>query len=145
MKILVADDDRMISATIEAAIKKHFECELVMVSNGTAALEALRDPESPKIVILDWMMPGLTGPEICRIVKHRDGSVDPYIIMVTSMDTKADILEAMDAGADEYLFKPIDYTELRARIRAGFKVIELRESLAASIASLRELRNQSRQ
>jgi phosphoserine phosphatase RsbU/P len=129
MKILVADDDSVSLATVAANLEL-FGHETVEVTDGKAAWERLKEPEAPKIAVLDWMMPGLNGIEICQRVRGLQVKDPPYLIILTSRDTHDDVLIALNAGADEFLCKPVDPMELRARVDVARRMITLRSALA---------------
>src|SRR5690606_16463531 len=111
--------------------------EVIAVADGCAALEALLDPAGPRIAILDWMMPGMDGLDVCRAVRER-ASPYVYTILLTSRDRREDMVAALDAGADDFLTKPFDAVELRARLRSGERVVELQETLLAAQERLRQ-------
>ena len=135
MKILIADDDivsaRMLQRTLES-----WGFQVTAVSDGHRALQVLQQPDAPRLMILDWMMPGLDGPEVIR--RFRSGSEHyRYAILLTSRGQKGDIVAGLEAGADDYLGKPFDHNELRARLRAGQRILNLQERLLAAKEELR--------
>ena len=144
MRILVAEDDQTTRIVIVSILERVFHHEVIQAGDGGEAWEILRRPDAPRLAILDWMMPVLEGPEICRRVRRLPNVLPPYIIMVTGRDAKADITQALDAGADEYLTKPIDFTELRARVDVGRRIIDLQTSLAEHVYRLQEALGQVR-
>lgn len=143
MKILVADDDP-VSRAILASSLGVFGCEAVEVEDGTAAWEVLQRPDAPRLAILDWMMPGLDGTEVCRLVRAKEMELPPYLIILTSRDGKGDLLEALEAGADEFVAKPFDPGELRARIAVGRRMLALQGTLADHVHRLQEALDQVR-
>jgi DNA-binding response OmpR family regulator len=137
MKILIADDDSMSRRLLEMRLRKHGH-ELVLVENGSEAWEELERDAEISIAILDWMMPEMTGPEVCRRVRRR-GDVQPiYLILLTSRVGQEDLVTGLDAGADDYITKPFDFEELRARVRVGVRMVRLQQSLAARVSQLEE-------
>ena len=128
MKILIADDDAT-SRLILAGVLQKFGHEVTAAVDGTEAWEAMRRPGAPVLAILDWMMPGLTGVEVCRLIRGLESDEPPYLILLTSMAEKADIVAGLEAGADDYLVKPFDPGELRARIDVGRRITELQARL----------------
>ncbi len=128
MKILIADDDTMARHLLERTLST-WGYEVVAVSDGSQAWDILQGESPPPAAILDWMMPGMTGIEVCRQARAAGGAAGgTYLIMVTSRDQKADIVEALRAGADDFVTKPFFPEELRARVQAGERIITLQQS-----------------
>jgi two-component system cell cycle response regulator len=134
MKMLIADDDPMTRRMLEATLQGmgHQVCA---VDDGAAALKRLAEPGSPRIAILDWMMPGLDGLSVCRSLRQAVGPYT-YVILLTARETRRDMVEALDAGADDFLTKPLDVLELRARLRSGERIIALQEDLLRTQSEL---------
>jgi two-component system cell cycle response regulator len=128
VKILIADDDVTSRLILTGVLRKHGH-EVVATVDGTEAWEAMRRPDAPILAILDWMMPGLSGVEVCRLVRGLQSDQPPYLVILTSRGEKTDIVEGLEAGADDYLAKPFDPGELRARVDVGGRVIELQVRL----------------
>ena len=128
MKVLVADDD-VTSRRILSAILGKWGYEPIVVEDGRAAMDALEQPDAPRLALLDWNMPGLEGPEVCRRLRLRDVSDPPYLLLLTARGSKDDIVRGLDAGANDYVAKPYDSEELRARIRVGTRMLELQADL----------------
>ncbi len=136
MKILIADDDTMARHLLERTLST-WGYEVVAVSDGSQAWDILQGESPPPAAILDWMMPGMTGIEVCRQARAAGGAAGgTYLIMVTSRDQKADIVEALRAGADDFVTKPFFPEELRARVQAGERIITLQQSLAERVRTL---------
>ena len=135
MRILIADDDAT-SRLVLAGVLKRNGHEVVETVDGAGAWEAMQQPDAPKLAILDWMMPGLSGVEVCRRVRDLASDRPPYLILLTSRGEKADVVAGLDAGADDYLAKPFDAGELRARVEVGRRMIELQENLAVAHIAL---------
>lgn len=112
--------------------------EVVATCDGTEAWEALQAEDAPALAILDWMMPDIDGVEICRRVRQMQSVTPTYIIMLTAKGRKADIVEGLIAGANDYVTKPFDRAELRARVNVGATVVELQHKLAARVIQLEE-------
>lgn len=112
------------------------------VVNGEEAWAKLKQPDAPHIAILDWEMPELDGVEVCRRVKEMDMENPPYVILLTSRDSKMDIVRGFDAGADDYMTKPFNSDELRARTRVAERLVRTQSSLSESVSELREALNQ---
>ncbi len=128
MKVLIADDD-VTSRLVLAGVLAKCGHDVVSTVDGDEAWEAMRRPDAPRLAILDWMMPGLAGVDVCRRVRTLESDQPPYIIILTTRGEKADIVAGLEAGADDYLAKPFDPGELRARIDVGRRVIELQATL----------------
>lgn len=136
MKVLIADDDPVSLKILETKISQ-WGYEVVAAHDGEEAWRVLRGPSAPQLAVLDWMMPGRDGVQIVREI--RDGAREPYVyvVLLTSRNHRDDLVEAMDAGSDDYVTKPFDPHELRVRLRAGRRIIELHEQLIAAREELR--------
>jgi two-component system chemotaxis response regulator CheY len=142
MRILIAEDD-LVTARLLRALLDSWGFEVVTVTDGISALAVLQTPDAPRLAILDWMMPGLDGPEVCRRARaHRPG-VPMYLILVTSREARRDVIAGLDAGADDYVVKPPDPEELRSRLKAGIRVLAMEHHFerVAMVDSLTELPN----
>jgi len=137
VKILIADDSVVSRRLLEATLRK-WGYDVVAVSDGAEALEILEQPNAPLLAILDWVMPGFTGPEVCARIRQRDCEPYTYILLLTSKSDKEDLIQGMEAGADDYLTKPFDQHELKVRIRAGTRLVDLQAQLLAAREALRE-------
>ncbi len=136
MKVLIADDDPVSLRRLEALLEK-WNYEIALARNGAEAWEALEGEDAPRLAILDWMMPVLDGPQVCRKVRKRGDEPYIYILLLTAKGQKQDIVEGLEAGADDYLTKPFDPDELRARLRAGRRILALQEALISARDALR--------
>ena len=112
--------------------------EPILCEDGPAAREVLQRADAPKLAILDWMLPGVHGVDLCREIRARGHEPYIYVILLTSRTTKEDFLEGMGAGADDYVVKPCDAHELRVRLRAGRRILDLQDELIAAREALRE-------
>ncbi len=130
MQILIAEDDPASRILLEGVLKK-WGYDVQSVSDGQQVRDRLQAEAPPKLVILDWMMPGYTGPELCAMIRKntRDDHPYTYCILLSAMGEKEHIVKGMEAGADDYIIKPFDYHELRVRVRAGRRIIELQSDL----------------
>ena len=137
MRILIADDDLVSRRLLERTLVG-LGHEVVAFEDGLEAMAALLKPDGPRIAILDWMMPGATGLEVCRQVRQRPAPY-VYILLLTARDRREDIVTGLDAGADDFLTKPFDALELRARLRPGERIVDLQEGLIRAREDLREL------
>ena len=123
MKILVAEDDGVSRLMLTTKLKK-LGHEIIATEDGVTAWEAFRS-EHPQLVITDWMMPNVDGLELCRRIRSYDQEKYTYVIMLTALTGKNNFLEGMDAGADDFLTKPIDMEELTARLRVAQRILAL--------------------
>ncbi len=137
MKILIAEDDP-VSATLLKTLLGQWEYDVVVTENGDEALSALTAPDGPSLAILDWMMPGLSGPDICRNLRKSALTRPVYLILLTRLGKRDNIVEGLEAGADDYLAKPFDAAELRARVQAGQRVVNLENELRTRVQDLEE-------
>lgn len=135
MKILIAEDELMNRRLLEVNVTK-WGHEPVLATDGEQAWKTLQGPDAPSVVLLDWMMPGMDGVEICRRLRDRDEPRMVYVIMVTTNAQPGDIVEGLEAGADDYVTKPFDPQELRARVDVGIRMVELHRQLIDREASL---------
>ena len=137
MRILVADDDAIGRRVLERALGKSGH-EVLVVPDGVEAWRVLSGPEPPALAILDWMMPGLTGVELCRKARETAWAVEPYLIVLTSRGASADVVTALQAGANDYVTKPFEIEELRARVSVGERVVTLQQQLSDRVRALEE-------
>jgi diguanylate cyclase (GGDEF)-like protein len=138
MKVLVAEDE-IISRTVIEAILTESGYEVVLASNGKEAWDVLQSHDAPKLAILDWMMPEMDGIEICRAVRQKNIEPYVYIILLTAKNNIADIVKGLESGADDYILKPFNADELKVRLRAGQRIVNLQAELIAAREKLREL------
>ena len=135
MRILIAEDDdvsrRVLHLTLTAT--NH---DVIETRNGTEALSVLENENAPRLAILDWMMPEIDGVEVCRRVRRAPSATPVYIILLTAKSGKADIVKGLEAGANDYITKPFDRSELRARVQVGVTVVNLQRNLAARVEEL---------
>jgi DNA-binding response OmpR family regulator len=127
-RILVAEDNAISRELICTRLEK-WGYEVVVTQNGTEAMAELRKPDAPSVAILDWMMPGMDGLEICRRVREVDRLI--YIILLTARSGTENLVAGLGAGADDYLVKPFDKDELQARLLVGLRVVKLQQELVA--------------
>jgi two-component system cell cycle response regulator len=129
LRILIADDELVSRRLLEAALVR-LGHTFVAVKDGPEALNALLDPDGPRLAILDWMMPGADGLAVCRAIRKRPTPAPyVYVILLTARDRREDMVAALDAEADDFLTKPFDAVELRVRLRSGERVLALQERL----------------
>ncbi len=135
MRALIADDDPAALLLLESALED-WGYEAVTARDGTEAWDVLRSHDAPPLAVIDWMMPGLDGDEICRRVRQERDGPYIYLIMLTGKTGRPDIVRGMEAGADDYVAKPFDEHELEVRLRAGRRIMELHETLRIQTAEL---------
>ncbi|MDT5062095.1 MAG: two-component system, cell cycle response regulator [Acidobacteriota bacterium] len=135
MRVLIAEDDMVSRRVLEATLVK-WGHEVVVASDGDAALVVLESADAPTLAILDWMMPGMDGVEVCRRARQSSNATPTYIILLTAKTEKEDVVVGLEAGADDYLTKPFSRVELRARIEVGARVIKLQKGLAGRVEEL---------
>jgi DNA-binding response OmpR family regulator len=128
MRILVADDNLVFQAVLQSMLTQ-WGYDVVVASNGEEAWRRLQHAEGPRLAILDWVMPGLDGLEVCRRVRASNRLPYAYVLILTAKTGSEDLVTAMDAGADDYVTKPFKSAELRARLRVGCRILELQERL----------------
>ncbi|MFH1113832.1 MAG: diguanylate cyclase [Pseudomonadota bacterium] len=133
MKILIADDHPVTRRLLEAQLTK-WGYDVVVCSDGTEAWNVMTSADPPRMAVLDWIMPEISGPVLCR--KIREAEADQrytYVILLTAKNRREDILEGLEAGADDYVVKPFDPNELKVRVRAGARIVELHEKLTEAL------------
>jgi two-component system cell cycle response regulator len=137
MRVLIADDDA-VSRRLLANMLTNCGYEVVAASDGDEAWKLLEQPNAPRLAILDWMMPGRTGPGVCRELRNLKREPYTYVLLLTARTEKQDVVEGMDSGADDYVTKPFDSQELQVRLRAGRRILDLQTELVAAREALRE-------
>ncbi len=137
MRVLIADDSTISRRLLEAALRK-WNYDVVVAADGAEAWRELQKEDAPRLAVLDWMMPGMSGPEVCRLLREREDERYTYILLVTSRSHREDLIEGMEAGADDYITKPFDQNELKVRLGPGRRIVELQDALLAAQAALRE-------
>ena len=135
MRILIAEDDAVSRRILETLLRK-WSYEVVTVFDGEEAWAQLQKPDAPHLAVLDIMMPGIDGLEICRRVRRLHRTIPPYIILLTAKHGAQEIVNGIEAGADDYLTKPYDRDELRVRIQVGARIVDLQIKLAARVGEL---------
>ncbi|MDI6796658.1 MAG: response regulator transcription factor [Desulfatibacillaceae bacterium] len=137
MRIFIAEDDSTSRSILAAVLQKQGH-EVTTASDGIQALEVLEGQDAPLMVILDWVMPFISGVELCRIIRAKKTNQPPYIILLSGKNEKADIAEGLSSGADDYLTKPFDPIELSARVEVGQRILNLQAELALKIKQLEQ-------
>lgn len=135
MRVLIAEDDAISRRLLESTLQR-WGYEVVVTRTGAEAWDALQNPDGPRLAVLDWMMPDLDGTDLCRRARETEATRATYLILLTARDSSADLVSGLDAGADDYLTKPFNRDELRARVRVGERVLGLQTELAARVREL---------
>ena len=132
MQVLIAEDDR-VTGEILARTLQRWSYQTTLVGDGAQAWERLRVATEPTLAILDWMMPEMDGPDVCRRVRQDLPLANMYLLLVTARESRGDVVAGLDAGADDYIIKPFDPEELRARVAVGLRVLGLQQKLAERV------------
>jgi len=138
MKILVADDDALIRRLLHSLLTK-LGHEVVAAEDGNAALKAFEGQSPPPLAIIDWVMPGLNGVEVCKKIRTMGLKPRPYVLLLSAKSDKQEIITGLDAGADDYLVKPFDPMALMARLRVAQRIIDYEQELHQSIGAMEAL------
>jgi CheY-like chemotaxis protein len=137
MKVLIAEDEAVSRRLLEATLNKA-GYETIATVDGVEALEALRQDDAPKLAIIDWMMPRMDGLQVCAELQEDDSPEPVYVILLTARGSKEDIVEGLNAGADDYVTKPFNREELLARVRVGERILTLQKDLNRRVTELEE-------
>jgi two-component system cell cycle response regulator len=135
-RILIAEDDPVSRRMLQAFLTK-WGYSVIAVSDGIEAARILEAEDAPTLAVLDWMMPGLEGPQVCRRVREHSDRPYTYILLLTARSQKGDLLRGLESGADDYFTKPFDAQELRARLHVGQRILDLQDGLIAAREELR--------
>jgi len=136
MKILIADDELMSRTLLQKTLERA-GYEVTAVENGRLAADQLCPVDGPRLALLDWVMPELDGPGVCREVRKREGQSYVYMVLLTSKESKEDVVMGLESGADDYLTKPFDPEELKARLRTGLRILNLEDRLVEAREQMR--------
>jgi two-component system, cell cycle response regulator len=137
VRVLIADDSVTSRHALVVTLRK-WGYEVLAAHDGEEAWQMLQEPDAPRLAILDWMMPGRTGLEICRSLRTEGPTHYTYVLLLTARSEVTDLVEGMEAGADDYISKPFNVQELNVRLRAGRRIVELQTELVAAREKLRE-------
>ena len=138
MRILIAEDDATSRLLLEKTLGQ-WGYEVTVTKDGDEAWDVLQSEEAPNLAMLDWMMPSTDGIDVCRRARDLEKLQHLYIIMLTTRDTKEDLAEALEAGADDYINKPFNRKELQARINVGMRMLNLQMTLSKRVQELKSL------
>jgi two-component system cell cycle response regulator len=136
MKILIADDESVSRRMLQGLLAK-WGYDVAFAEDGNAAWAALKAPNPPHMALLDWMMPGQNGVDVCRALRKLRPEPYTYILLLTAKDAKESVVEGLESGADDYLTKPFNPQELKARIRVGLRLLDLEDSLVQAREAMR--------
>jgi phosphoserine phosphatase RsbU/P len=144
MRILIAEDEAVSRRLLHKSLGL-WGYEVVVCEDGSHAWEMLQGADRPQIAVLDWMMPGLDGPDICRRIRTEGGPQQPYLILLTGRTSMEDIVTGLKAGADDYLTKPVNREELEARLGVAVRIVKLQQGLAQRVSELEQALSRIRQ
>ena len=144
MKALVADDE-VLSRRILREVLFKAGWKVVEAADGREAIGVMYGPEAPSLAVLDWMMPQVNGLDVCRELRRRSPAPAPYLILVTAKDQPEDAVAGLEAGADDYVRKPFDPGELRARVQVGARILGLQQALGDRVSELEQALEQVKQ
>ncbi len=136
MKLLIAEDDIFFRRLLEQLLAPDYD--VILAQDGNEAWSTLQQADAPQLAILDWVMPGMSGPQVCRRVRECSRLDSMYLIILTARNTEADVVSGLRAGADDYVTKPFSPEELRARVKIGKRILDLKDSLAERSAEANE-------
>jgi len=137
VKLLIAEDDEFFRRLLQQVLKPEFD--LCVARDGQEAWSVMQSLGEPLLAIVDWVMPGMSGPQLCREARALPHTAGTYLILLTAKNSTADIIAGLGSGADDYVTKPFQPEELRARVRIGRRVLELQSELAEQRAALHEV------
>jgi phosphoserine phosphatase RsbU/P len=144
MRVLIADDDRVMTSILQRTLQG-WDLDVIVARDGADAWSCIqRDPQI-SLAVLDWMMPGTDGPELCRRIRHEEAHAHLYVLLLTTRESRADLVAGLDAGADDYLVKPFDPEEFRVRFKAGMRVVTLQQRLSERVKQLEDAASQIKQ
>jgi phosphoserine phosphatase RsbU/P len=144
VKALVADDDRVTATMLKGTLER-WGLEVCVAHDGDHAWDILQQDPTIGVTILDWMMPGIEGPELCRRVRQDPARAHLYVLLLTARESRADLVAGLDAGADDYLVKPLHAEEFRARVHVALRVVALQARLADRVSELEAALSQVKQ
>ena len=135
MQVLIADDDVVLRLALRAHLER-WAFEVVECADGAAAWQAMQAPVPPPIAILDWEMPGMDGVDVCRDLRATASLAATYVMLLTGKENRRDVISGLESGADDYIKKPVDWDEFRARLHIGERTVGLQRALSARVEEL---------
>ncbi len=135
MRVLIADDDVVLRHSLKVHLDR-WSYQVEECADGRQAWKAMQGPSAPAMAIIDWNMPGMDGPTICQELREMPALAAMYVILLTSNKEQKDVVAGLESGADDYIVKPFDWNELRARLRIGARIVGLQQTLAARVSEL---------
>lgn len=135
MRVLIADDDVVLRHSLKVHLER-WSYKVEECADGRQAWKAMQGPSAPAMAVIDWNMPGMDGPTICQELREMPSLASMYVILLTSNKEQKDVVAGLESGADDYIVKPFDWNELRARLRIGARIVGLQQTLAARVSEL---------
>jgi sigma-B regulation protein RsbU (phosphoserine phosphatase) len=135
MRVLIADDDVVLRHSLKVHLER-WSYRVEECADGRQAWKAMQGPSAPAMAVIDWNMPGMDGPTICQELREMPALAAMYVILLTSNKEQKDVVAGLESGADDYIVKPFDWNELRARLRIGARIVGLQQALAARVSEL---------
>ena len=135
MRVLIADDDVVLRHSLKVHLER-WSYRVDECGDGREAWKAMHGPKAPAMAVIDWNMPGMDGPTICQELREVPALAAMYVILLTSNNEQKDVVAGLESGADDYIVKPFDWNELRARLRIGARIVGLQQALAARVSEL---------
>ena len=135
MRVLIADDDRVLRHALRTHLRR-WNYVVVECADGAEAWDAFQQPSPPPLAVIDWEMPALDGPAVCQRLRATPALATTYVILLTGKENRRDVISGLESGADDYITKPCDWDELRARVHIGSRTVTLQQALAAKVSEL---------
>lgn len=135
MRVLIADDDVVLRHSLKVHLER-WSYQVEECADGREAWKAMQGPNAPSVAVIDWNMPGMDGLTICQELREMPALAAMYVILLTSNKEQKDVVAGLESGADDYIVKPFDWNELRARLRIGSRIVGLQQTLAARVSEL---------
>src|SRR5687767_5053497 len=137
MQALIADDDPVLRHALKTRLEQ-WAYDVVQCRDGVEARTCLRRDPAPSVAVIDWEMPGIDGPALCRELRDGPTPSTTYVILLTGKESREDVISGLESGADDYIKKPVDWGEFRARLAIGVRTVALQQALAARVSELQD-------